>query len=207
MNKENLNTYSPLFVGIAGPSGSGKTALANTLCRELNHNQAVPNEPRSKPYSLDRSGQPTESSAVDSDATGCATVISEDAYYRNQSAYTLAEREKLNYDHPDAFDYELLVDQLDTLKCGKPIASPIYNYSNHSRSEQTKTIIPAPIVFVEGILVFANEALVSRFDLKIFVDTPLDICLARRIRRDLKTRGRDLESVLDQYEQYVHPMC
>lgn len=137
---------------------------------------------------------------------GEVAVIGEDAYYKRQDHLSMDERVTTNYDHPDAFDHELLVAQLEKLQRGEAIDCPTYDYVMHNRSAETRRIEPRPVVIIEGILLYHLDALRERFDLKVFMDTPLDICLARRVRRDVSERGRTVDSVLDQYETTVRPM-
>ena len=133
-------------------------------------------------------------------------VISEDSYYKNCTHLSFEERAKINYDHPDAFDHDLLCDNLAQLQQGNTVEIPVYDFSTHLRSTETKTIGRHAIIVLEGILLFADANVRSMMDIKIFMDTPLDICLIRRLRRDIHERGRDIDSVLTQYEETVRPM-
>lgn len=133
-------------------------------------------------------------------------IIPEDAYYRDRNDLTFEQREKINYDHPDAFEHELLRQHLSILQNGGSIELPIYDYSQHLRSKQSRTIGKHTIIVLEGILLLADEKLRQLMDIKIFMDTPLDICLIRRLQRDVIKRGRTFESVLQQYETSVRPM-
>ncbi|NDH08152.1 MAG: uridine kinase [Gammaproteobacteria bacterium] len=133
-------------------------------------------------------------------------VISEDAYYKDNSHLSLSEREKINYDHPDAFDHQLLCQHLRDLAENKSIEIPIYSYSKHIRLPETKTIGPHRIIILEGILLFTDLELRNLMDIRIFMSTPLDICLSRRLMRDVVERQRSFESVLRQYETTVRPM-
>jgi uridine kinase len=165
-------------IAIAGPSGSGKSLFAQTLCDE-----------------------------VQRDAPGLGLVlIKEDAYYRDQAHLPLAEREKQNYDHPDAIEQDLLARHLEALSRGEAVDSPLYDYSLHTRRSETLRIEPASVIIVEGILLLTHTALRERFDIKFYMDTPLDICLLRRMERDIRERGRSLESVISQYQATVRPM-
>lgn len=134
------------------------------------------------------------------------TVLSHDNYYRPYAELTIEERHKVNYDHPDAFDTEMMVDHLRQLKAGQAIECPIYDYTTYSRMTETTRIEPRKVILVEGILIFENKSLCSQMDIKIFVDTDADVRLIRRIRRDVAKRGRSLESVLNQYLATVKPM-
>lgn len=134
------------------------------------------------------------------------SVLSHDNYYRPFSEFTSEERRKINYDHPDAFETELMVDHLQQLKEGKAIQCPIYDYATDSRTSETTTVEPRKVILVEGILIFENKELCSQMDIKIFVDTDADVRLCRRIKRDVAKRGRSIESVLTQYLTTVKPM-
>lgn len=133
-------------------------------------------------------------------------VISEDAYYKDNSHLSLSEREKINYDHPNAFDHPLLCQHLRDLAENKSIEIPIYSYSKHIRLPETKTIGPHRIIILEGILLFTDLELRKLMDIRIYMSTPLDICLSRRLMRDVVERQRSFESVLRQYETTVRPM-
>jgi uridine kinase len=133
-------------------------------------------------------------------------VISEDAYYKDHSDIPFEERAKINYDHPDSMDHALLHDHLLQLQQGKSINIPIYNHAMHLREKETRPIGQHAIIVLEGILLFVEKALRELMDIRIFMDTSLDICLIRRLKRDIKERGRSLDSVLKQYEDTVRPM-
>jgi uridine kinase len=133
-------------------------------------------------------------------------VISEDAYYKDNSNLSFNEREKINYDHPDAFDHPLLCQHLRDLQVGKSIEIPIYSYSKHIRLSDTRKIGSHRIIVLEGILLFSDAHLRQLMDIRIFMSTPLDICLSRRLMRDVVERQRSFESVLRQYETTVRPM-
>ena len=137
---------------------------------------------------------------------GDITVLSHDNYYRAHDDLPFEQRSKLNYDHPDAFETDLMIEHLRALKQGRAIECPVYDYTIHNRTEETVTVVPKPVIIVEGILIFENKALCDLMDVKIFVDTDADIRLIRRIRRDVAKRGRSLESVLNQYQTTVKPM-
>lgn len=134
------------------------------------------------------------------------SVIYHDNYYKAHDDLSYGERACLNYDCPDAFDTDLLVRDLVALRRGETIESPVYDYTVHNRSARTVTVKAAPVVLVEGILILQNEALRSLLDIKIFVDTDADVRILRRIVRDVRDRGRSLESVVDQYLTTVKPM-
>jgi uridine kinase len=135
-----------------------------------------------------------------------AATIQHDSYYRPHPELSPEDRDKLNFDHPDALDNELLASHLDQLRAGRAVEVPRYDFSTHLRLEQTMRVEPAPIVIVEGILLFVDEALRKRFDVKLYVDTDADIRILRRIERDLELRGRSFEQVRDQYFSTVRPM-
>lgn len=134
------------------------------------------------------------------------TMLSHDNYYKAHDELPLEERALLNYDCPEAFDTPMLVGHLQQLKQGLAIACPVYDFSIHNRTAETTIQEPRPVILVEGILIFENAALCREMDVKIFVDAEADIRLARRIRRDVRKRGRSLESVVEQYLSTVKPM-
>lgn len=151
------------------------------------------------------SGKTTIASALQ-DAVPGVVLIQHDAYYRDRPDLDFEARAKLNFDHPDSFETELLVEHLNLLAKGAGVARPVYDFARHQRSTESVTVEPAAVVMVEGILVLSDKELRDRFDLKIYVDTDPDIRLARRIRRDIAERGRSIESVLGQYFATVRPM-
>lgn len=166
------------IIGIAGASGAGKSLLSRLLFQRL---------------SLGR----TESDIG---------ILNEDSYYRDRSDLTFAQREQINYDHPDALEHDLLIKHLSTLRTGTAVDVPQYNYAQHNRSQETVRLVPPKILILEGILILNDKTLSESLDLRVFVDVPLDICLTRRLRRDIQERGRSLDSVLTQYETTVRPM-
>ena len=137
---------------------------------------------------------------------GTATLLEHDSYYRDRQDISYEARCEVNFDHPDSLETELLVEQLDALRNGKPVDVPIYDFSTHRRRDDRQRVEPAPVIAVEGILVFTDARLRERFDLKVFVDTDADIRVFRRIRRDLEQRGRSFQSIRDQYYKTVRPM-
>ncbi len=165
-------------IGISGPSGSGKSWFSEHL-RDLIETRL---------------------------GAGSVTILQEDCYYNDQTEMSFEERCQCNYDHPEAFEHELLARQLARLKSGEAIEAPLYDYCNHNRRKETQRIPPANLVIVEGIMLFHNPHLRDELELKIYIDTPWDICLMRRIQRDTKERGRSLDSILQQYETTVRPM-
>tara|TARA_R110001583_G_scaffold77851_3_gene211589 strand:+ start:13396 stop:14040 length:645 start_codon:yes stop_codon:yes gene_type:complete len=165
-------------IAIAGASASGKSLFAETIYQEL-----LPE--------------------LGSDGI---SIIKEDAYYRDQSNISMDERNQNNYDHPKAFEHELLCTQLTSLIAQQNINCPVYCYKTHTRTAETITVKPTKIILVEGILLLSNPELRNCFDIKVYMDTPLDICLIRRIKRDTKERERSLESITNQYLTTVRPM-
>lgn len=165
-------------IAIAGASASGKSLFAETIYQEL--------LPELGPNGI--------------------SIIKEDAYYREQSHLNMDERILTNYDHPNAFEHELLCAQLTTLISQQNIDCPVYCYKTHTRTQDTFTVKPTKIILVEGILLLSNPMLRDCFDIKVYMDTPLDICLIRRIERDTQERDRSLESITNQYLTTVRPM-
>ncbi|MDO8953394.1 MAG: uridine kinase [Gammaproteobacteria bacterium] len=144
---------------------------------------------------------------VDELGSDRVVVISEDSYYKDLSHLLLDERNKVNYDHPDAFDHKLLAEHLTELKEGGSIDVPIYDYTTHNRTSKTRHINSKnSIVVLEGILLFSDPTLRDLMDIGIYVDTALDTSFIRRLRRDVIERGRSMESVIEQYETTVRPM-
>lgn len=133
-------------------------------------------------------------------------LIEQDSYYRNLADMPLDERHQANFDHPDAIDSDLLVNHIKRLKAGDPVEMPIYDMVTHTRREDTETIKPKPVVIVEGILIFAEPRLLDLLDFRVYVDTPDDIRLMRRMKRDITERGRTFERTLEQYERTIRPM-
>jgi uridine kinase len=132
--------------------------------------------------------------------------IQQDSYYRNLDEMPLDYRRKVNFDHPDAIDNDLLVEHVRELKAGRAVELPVYDFKTHTRRPETSRTEPRPIIIVEGILVFNDERLREEMDVKVFVDTPDDIRFIRRLRRDVAERGRTVESVIEQYLATVRPM-
>ena len=137
---------------------------------------------------------------------GEAVTIQEDSYYKNLSDLPYDQRVATNFDHPGAFDHGLLAEHLQQLLRGKAVSRPVYDYRRHCRSEETETVEPCGLIIVEGILILSDARLRERMDLRIFVDTALDMCLIRRLKRDIAERGRTTDSVLKQYAETVRPM-
>ena len=133
-------------------------------------------------------------------------LISHDSYYKRHDELPFEERCKLNYDHPDAFDTDLMIQDLKKLKAGQTIYCPVYDYALHNRTDQTVEIRPAKVIIVEGILIFQNKELRDLLDIKIFVETDADVRILRRALRDVEERGRSMQSVVTQYLTTVKPM-
>ncbi|SHO57498.1 uridine kinase [Vibrio quintilis] len=167
-----------VIIGIAGASASGKSLIATTIYQEL----------RAK---------------VGDHQIG---VITEDCYYKDQSHLNMEQRVKTNYDHPNALDHDLLCEHLQQLTVGSAVDVPEYSYSEHTRTSNTSQMTPKKVIILEGILLLTDPRLRELMHATIFMDTPLDVCLMRRIRRDVEERGRTLESVLKQYQNTVRPM-
>ncbi|MFC3914086.1 uridine kinase [Pseudaeromonas sharmana] len=169
---------SCVIIGIAGASASGKSLIAHTIFEEL----------------VQELGE---------DQIG---VITEDCYYKDQSHLTMEERVKTNYDHPNAFDHNLLAQHLTRLLKGEAVDIPRYSYTEHTRLQETLGFSPKRVIILEGILLLNEPHLRELMDVSIFMDTPLDICLIRRLVRDVQERGRTMDSVLKQYQNTVRPM-
>jgi len=132
--------------------------------------------------------------------------LAHDAYYKDLQHLTRAERDKINFDHPDALETELLVEQIKSLSQWQAVEIPIYDFTSHTRTKKTLYVKPQPVILVEGILIFADSKLLQLFNVKIFVDTPPDLRFIRRLQRDITERGRSVESVIQQYQTTVRPM-
>ena len=166
------------IIAIVGASASGKSLFAQTIYEEL----------------LPEVGENN------------IAIIKEDCYYRSQDHLTLEERSLINYDHPSAFEHELLAQHLTQLTNKEPIEIPSYSYTSHTRLAETSPLSPAKVILVEGILLLEDKRLRDLFNIKIFMDIPLDVCLLRRIKRDMIERERSLESITQQYMETVRPM-
>jgi uridine kinase len=138
--------------------------------------------------------------------SGRIAYVPHDAYYRNLTELPLAQHGLRNWDHPDALETDLMVDHVAALKAGRAVELPVYDFTTHTRTAQTRRVEPQPIVLVEGILIFADPRLRKLFDMKIFVDTDPDIRFIRRLQRDIAERGRTAASVIQQYLDTVRPM-
>ena len=152
------------------------------------------------------SGKTTITRRILDEFGGDVSVLYHDNYYKRHDDIPFPERKKLNYDHPDSFDTPLMVAHLRELRAGHPVQVPVYDYTIHNRSDKTVTVQPAPVIIVEGILIFDSPELCDLMDMKVFVDTDADVRILRRIVRDVKERGRTLDSVVNQYLTTVKPM-
>ncbi|MGN0267858.1 MAG: uridine kinase [Lachnospiraceae bacterium] len=152
------------------------------------------------------SGKTTLTNRIAAQFSDYVTVIKHDNYYKAHDDMDYEERTRLNYDHPNAFDTELMIDHLKALKRGECIECPVYDYTIHNRSRNTIMIVPNKVIIVEGILIFENKELCELMDVRIFVDTDADLRIIRRIQRDVLERARSLESVISQYMDTVKPM-
>ncbi len=142
-----------------------------------------------------------ETFALEEVATLC-----HDYYYKAHDELTLEERAKLNYDHPESFDTDMMIDDIIRLKAGLPIHHPVYSFVDHNRTKETVLLKPAKVIIIDGVLILENKRLRNLMDIKIFVDTAADVRLGRRLLRDVEERGRDVNSVLTQYFSTVKPM-
>lgn len=152
------------------------------------------------------SGKTTITRRIQRQFENRVSTLYHDNYYRAHDNLTIEERSRLNYDCPDAFETDLLIRQLAALRRGEAVDEPVYDFSVHNRSAQTQRIQPAPVILVEGILILADEELCRSLDIKVFVDADADVRILRRIVRDVRDRGRSLESVVNQYLTTVKPM-
>lgn len=152
------------------------------------------------------SGKSTFTNRLKEEFKDNVSVIYYDNYYKRRDDVTLEERKGFNYDHPDAFDTELLIEHMKALKAGQAIECPVYDFTLYNRSDETVTINPSKVIIVEGILVLQNEQLRNLLDIKIFVEADADERILRRVIRDVKERGRDVEGIAKQYLTTVKPM-
>ena len=152
------------------------------------------------------SGKTTLTNQIASRFAESVTIIKHDNYYKAHDDMDYDERSRLNYDHPNAFDTELMIRHLKALKQGESIECPLYDYTIHNRSKDTIRIVPNRVIIVEGILIFENKELCELMDMRIFIDTDADVRIIRRIQRDVMERARSLESVINQYIETVKPM-
>ena len=152
------------------------------------------------------SGKTTITKKLMQEFGGDVSVVYHDNYYKAHHNMPYEERAKLNYDHPNSFDTDMLVEDLKKLRRGETIYCPVYDYSIHDRSDRTVEVRPARVIIVEGILIFQSKELCDQMDIKIYVDTDADVRILRRIVRDVRDRGRSLDSVISQYLTTVKPM-
>ena len=153
------------------------------------------------------SGKTTVARKIHEALSSCrVALIDQDAYYRDLSDLSLEERREVNFDHPDAFDLELLVRHLRALRDGQPIRKPVYDFVKSTRTTETVTVDPADVILIEGILVLHMQPLREQMDVKIFVDAEDDVRIIRRLTRDINERGRDFDHVVAQYFRHVRPM-
>lgn len=152
------------------------------------------------------SGKSTIADAIQKEVRDHITILTQDSYYKSFEHLSYEERAKINYDHPQAFDNELLISHIQALKQRIPVQIPVYDFATHLRTEETVQLKPSKIIMVEGILIFENKVLRDLMDIKVFVDTDSDIRVLRRIERDMNERGRTLESIMEQYRSTVRPM-
>ena len=166
-----------LLVGIAGGSGAGKTTLVNVISEKLKARASIE-----------------------------ATIVNHDSYYKEYSHLSKTEKDKLNFDHPNSLDNHLFVEHLALLKQGQSVLAPVYDFATHSRLTNTIIIKPSSVILVDGILLLVEPKIREILDIKIFLDTPADIRILRRLHRDINERGRTVESVINQYLTTVRPM-
>ena len=133
-------------------------------------------------------------------------ILSHDFYYKQHNDISFEERKKINYDHPNAFDTDIMIEHIKQLAAGHPIERPVYDFTIHNRIDETVTVYPAKVIVVEGILIFENKELRDLCDIKVFIDTDADVRIIRRILRDVEERGRMLDNIVDQYLTTVKPM-
>jgi uridine kinase len=153
------------------------------------------------------SGKTTVADAI-LEAVGAEQVayLPHDAYYREMNHLPFSERAALNYDHPDSLESELLIHHIEELLAGRPVQVPVYDFTTHTRTQETRTVEPSPIILIDGILIFTNAELRKLMDIKVYVDTDGDVRFIRRLQRDMNERGRSLESIISQYMETVRPM-
>jgi len=172
-----MSVTTGLLVGIAGGSGAGKTTLVNVISEKLKAWASIE-----------------------------ATIVNHDSYYKEYSHLSKTEKDKLNFDHPNSLDNHLFVEHLALLKQGQSVLAPVYDFATHSRLTNTVIIKPSSVILVDGILLLVEPIIREILDIKIFLDTPADIRILRRLHRDINERGRTVESVINQYLATVRPM-
>ncbi len=171
----------PMLIGVTGASGSGKTTIAETIISNL----------------------PDISKYLNRNLTGI--IFGMDSYYKDQSDITFEERQKTNYDIPDAFEWPLMKKHLSELLQSKRIEKPVYSFAEHTREKRTEITHPADLIIFEGILALYNNEICDLMSYKFFINTDLDVCLMRRMKRDMEERGRTFDSVSKQWEKTVKP--
>jgi len=172
-----MSVKTGLLVGIAGGSGAGKTTLVNVISEKLKAWASIE-----------------------------ATIVNHDSYYKEYSHLSKTEKDKLNFDHPNSLDNHLFVEHLALLKQGQSVLAPVYDFATHSRLTNTIIIKPSSVILVDGILLLVEPKIREILDIKIFLDTPADIRILRRLHRDINERGRTVESVINQYLGTVRPI-
>jgi uridine kinase len=172
-----MSVKTGLLVGIAGGSGAGKTTLVNVISEKLKAWASIE-----------------------------VTIVNHDSYYKEYSHLSKTEKDKLNFDHPNSLDNHLFVEHLALLKQGQSVLAPVYDFATHSRLTNTVIIKPSSVILVDGILLLVEPKIREILDIKIFLDTPADIRILRRLHRDINERGRTVESVINQYLATVRPM-
>ena len=191
----------PIIIGVTGGSGGGKTSVSKAILANFKDQKIAMIQHDS--YYKDQSHLTFEERVS---TNYDHPMIQHDSYYKDQSHLTFEERVSTNYDHPLAFDTDLMIEHINELIAGRPVDIPIYDYTQHTRSEKTYRQEPQDVFIVEGILVLEDKRLRDLMDIKLFVDTDDDIRIIRRIKRDMEERGRSLDSVIDQYTSVVKPM-
>ncbi|MDL5361236.1 uridine kinase [Halalkalicoccus sp. NIPERK01] len=195
----------PSFVlGIAGGTGAGKTTVAREVTDALDGSPGG----RAADFRTD-AGEGIGRGSADrrgSPGDGSVTHIPLDNYYADRSDLPFSERRTINYDHPSAFDWDLLRTHLDRLLSGRPIGMPQYDFEAHTRTDERVRVEPTDVIVIEGILALYDEAITEMLDLRIYVETDADVRILRRIRRDVLERGRSLDGVIEQYLSTVKPM-
>lgn len=191
---------APLVIGIAGGTASGKTTVARRIVEGLS--QSLTEAAESAEFGSFVRGQDSSGSRL----PGSVAFLDQDSYYRELDDLPLEERKAFNWDHPEAFDIDLMLSHLRRLKAGEPVEKPVYSFAQYAREERSVTVKPGPTIVVEGILVLGIEALRKELDVRIFVDADDDVRVIRRLMRDIKDRGRDFDSVVEQYFRTVRPM-
>ena len=153
------------------------------------------------------SGKTTVADAIlNAVGAGQVAYLPHDAYYREMNHLPFEERAGLNYDHPDSLETELLIAHVEKLLAGRPVQVPVYDFTSHTRTKETRPVEPCPIILIDGILIFTNVQLRELMDIKVYVDTDADVRFIRRLQRDMNERGRSLESIISQYMETVRPM-